>query len=394
MNLFVSYSHKDSRWLERLLVHLRPLERDGHIDIWSDKRIDPGVNWSAEIQTAIADSETAVLLVSADFLASEFIVSNELPPLLLAAKMRDCIIIPVIVGPCLFSSIKGLREFQAVNSPREPLTGMSKSQAEDVLCKVARTILGRISPEQDEHAMDLQRDKDTNSSPSARRKLVGSPVIDALIADVKLAAWDEAQRVALRVLSMTDSAGRNEVFESLLDYQDCSDEEDRFWGATQTIECCLRLAPWLINHIQLSRLAAHKNFSVRSVAASICMDMAHAAPDRVPIDILQKLSVYDEDWYVETPANSAIKAMAHSFPAVLNVFYERLKSNVAEERSHAAIALHDVALKEPWLLDSKLLKRELVNLRRLGDDQTSNYLKRVLLKLEGVKPKDPYIYGL
>jgi hypothetical protein len=41
--VFISYCHKDRRWLQRLLVHLKPLERQGVLDIWEDSRIEPGM---------------------------------------------------------------------------------------------------------------------------------------------------------------------------------------------------------------------------------------------------------------------------------------------------------------------------------------------------------------
>ena len=63
--LFVSYSHKDERWLSRLLVHLRPVERTGRIDLWADTRIRPGEQWSTAIESALANAELGVLLVSA-----------------------------------------------------------------------------------------------------------------------------------------------------------------------------------------------------------------------------------------------------------------------------------------------------------------------------------------
>ena len=74
----MSYSHEDRPWLERLRVHLRPLERAGLVDLWDDRRIKPGTRWRDEIRNAMAEARIAVLLVSADFLASDFIASNEL----------------------------------------------------------------------------------------------------------------------------------------------------------------------------------------------------------------------------------------------------------------------------------------------------------------------------
>lgn len=107
-NVFVSYSHVDKQWLERLRVHLKPLERKGKIDLWSDKKIDPGKKRKEEIARALKESVVAVLLISADFLASEFIDSDELPPLLAAAAKEDTVILPVIIGHSSFTENESL----------------------------------------------------------------------------------------------------------------------------------------------------------------------------------------------------------------------------------------------------------------------------------------------
>jgi hypothetical protein len=48
--VFISYSHADRKWLERLQVHLRPLIRDSIADIWDDNRIQAGDAWRIEIR--------------------------------------------------------------------------------------------------------------------------------------------------------------------------------------------------------------------------------------------------------------------------------------------------------------------------------------------------------
>jgi TIR domain len=390
MNIFISYSHKDAHWLERLKVHLRPFERAGRIDAWSDTRIATGNEWRKEIKSAIASAQAAVLLVSADFLASEFITSNELPPLLLAAKRRSCAILPIIVGPCLYPEIQDLRDFQAANSPRSPLGGMRKSDAEKVLSEVAMRVL-----ELSRNALVQQRPgRLSNVTKKRSGKFVGSPEIDDLIKNLHLGEWDAAERVALNVIALTNVRGKNRVFDALLRYADCPDEDDRFWGATMTFECCLRYAPWLITRLQFSTLAKHKNFSVRSVAASICLDMAQSAPDRVPIDILIPLSRYDEDWYVEAPANAALKSMASAFPAVLEVFFSRLQSNLPEERLHAASAIRGLTKKDAELLDRERISAELARMKELGDQDLITELEKVLHLLKGVQRKSRWRYGL
>ena len=95
MKVFVSYARADTKWLRRLQVHLRPLERSGQIMLWSDAQIEAGQRWREEINTAMDESQVAILLISADFLASDFIADNELPPLLAAAESQGAIILPV-----------------------------------------------------------------------------------------------------------------------------------------------------------------------------------------------------------------------------------------------------------------------------------------------------------
>lgn len=138
--VFVSYSHADVRWLERLRVHLKPLERQGALALWDDTRIKPGSRWREEIRNALEHARVAVLLVTADFLASDFITTNELPPLLRAARKRGTLILPVIINHCRFEQTEGLSEFQAVNCPSKPLVAFRSARREELFRDLSRSI--------------------------------------------------------------------------------------------------------------------------------------------------------------------------------------------------------------------------------------------------------------
>lgn len=144
LRIFVSYSHTDSCCLDRLLVHLKPLERTCKIDCWSDRRILAGNKWRKAIADNIRTAAVAVLLVSADFLASDFIVNDELPPLLIKAEAAGMRIIPVIIKPCGFTRDESLQNFQCLNDPKQPLLGMSEIEQESLYDKVAAEICNEV----------------------------------------------------------------------------------------------------------------------------------------------------------------------------------------------------------------------------------------------------------
>jgi hypothetical protein len=139
--VFISYSHADKKWRDRLYVFLKPLESDGTVVRWDDTEIRPGQNWRNEIKRAIDKAKIAVLLVTADYLASDFIRDNELPPLLAAAEEDGAVIMPVVVSPCLFNETTNLSKFQAVNSPSKPLSNMSKSAQAELWVKLTKDIV-------------------------------------------------------------------------------------------------------------------------------------------------------------------------------------------------------------------------------------------------------------
>ena len=220
-----------------------------------------------------------------------------------------------------------------------------------------------------------------------------NPRIQDLIKNVQLGNKESTIEPAMQIIAATDSAGRNELFSSLLRYQYCADQE-LLWKALPTIEACAEFSPDLVTRSVLWEMAQNPDFSVRSSAASICMDLAQFAPDRVPVDLLTRLSVHSEDWYVESPANAALKAMVRSMPAVLRIFFMRLHSANSEERVHAAHALRDIAKKEPEILDRDEIRGELARLRTLGDKKSVEVLKTVLDRVGRARRVEGYKYGL
>jgi RNA polymerase sigma factor (sigma-70 family) len=138
--IFISYSHADRKWLDRLNTYLRPLERDQKIISWSDLVIKPTQLWREEIQLGLDNAYVAILLISANFFASDFIHKIELPTLLEAAENSGTKIMSLIIGASRFSREPKISRFQAINDPNQPLESLKKHQADAVLQSVADTV--------------------------------------------------------------------------------------------------------------------------------------------------------------------------------------------------------------------------------------------------------------
>src|SRR3954469_6165522 len=111
--VFVSYSHADREWPRRFDVMLQPEVREGRLAVWADTDVDAGDNWRSRIDAAIERASVALLLVSPDFLASRFIMNEELPALA-AAGVR---MVPVLLRHCLWDRVPVLTQVQWAHDP-------------------------------------------------------------------------------------------------------------------------------------------------------------------------------------------------------------------------------------------------------------------------------------
>jgi formylglycine-generating enzyme required for sulfatase activity len=144
--LFISYSHVDRGWVERLQTMIRPLVRSEALRLWDDSQIPAGAKWKVEIEKALASAKVALLLVSDHFLASEFVTNQELPPLLRAAEEEGLCILWVCLGPCFYEATP-IHEYQAVLPPGEPLEALSPVQQKAALKTIAGAIRDALRSE-------------------------------------------------------------------------------------------------------------------------------------------------------------------------------------------------------------------------------------------------------
>lgn len=132
------YCREDELFAQRLRTHLQPAIRQRRIDLWNSERLVPGTLWQCERDRAVQSVSVAVLFLSADFLASDFLVQYELPRLFSRAT-TETIILLIHVSPCEFRGT-GLEQFQAVNSPERPLVLLRSPGRESIFARTAALI--------------------------------------------------------------------------------------------------------------------------------------------------------------------------------------------------------------------------------------------------------------
>ena len=165
-HVFISYSHADRQWVERLKTMMAPLLRAGQprLLLWDDSQIAPGSPWRQEIETALEQARVALLLVSDAFLASEFVMNEEVPKLLAAAKHNGVRILWVSVSPCLVEHTP-LHAYQAVLPLERALEELSPPDQKRALKRIAETILAASREPQAPAALERERTARPESKP-------------------------------------------------------------------------------------------------------------------------------------------------------------------------------------------------------------------------------------
>ena len=100
LTVVVSYSHKDEEHRQALGSVLSTLQRQKLVDLWSDHRIKPGTDIDQEITDALCAADLVLLLISADFIASDYCYLRELKTALVRHEKRASVVVPLIVRPC------------------------------------------------------------------------------------------------------------------------------------------------------------------------------------------------------------------------------------------------------------------------------------------------------
>ena len=191
--LFISYSHRDTAWVERLRTMLRPLEQRYGLERWDDSRIQAGMVWREEIEKALGSAQVALLMVSADFLASDFVTREELPELFHAARKEGLRILWVPLRPCLWKDIPEIEQYQAAIPPARTLAQMAEVEQEEAFVQIAQEIKRAFQ----EEAQRRAREKEERERQEAERQAESErQEAERLALEEQKLQRQEAERVA------------------------------------------------------------------------------------------------------------------------------------------------------------------------------------------------------
>jgi hypothetical protein len=142
--VFVSYCREDAEWLQRFAVMLKPEVRNRPpVQLWHDTLIGAGEQWRAELEDAIARTRVALLLVTPDFLASDFIMNVELPALVAAGA----VLVPVLVRACSnWMAVDVLSRVQWARDPERhgPVAALRKRDVDGAIAHATRAVVAAL----------------------------------------------------------------------------------------------------------------------------------------------------------------------------------------------------------------------------------------------------------
>jgi hypothetical protein len=127
--IFISYSHKDKAWKA---VTQPGVGNGGYFRRWEDRQIATGDEWQPEIEKSMAAASLGILLVSADFLGSKFIRSEEVPRLMKQRIEQGLRIFPIIIRPCPWQAVDWLARLQVRPKDGKPLASFRGYKVEDL----------------------------------------------------------------------------------------------------------------------------------------------------------------------------------------------------------------------------------------------------------------------
>lgn len=173
VKIFFSYSQKDEALRDELATHLSLMKRQGIIEAWYDRQISPGDEWADEINENLNLADIILLLVSANFLASDYCYDKEMKRAMERHEKREARVIPIILKPTDWSNVP-FSKLQGLPRNGEPVTTWyNKDEAFLDIAKGIRKVVEEIAKSKTSPASEAITPSSTNGALTAsqRRRL-------------------------------------------------------------------------------------------------------------------------------------------------------------------------------------------------------------------------------
>lgn len=121
LEIFFSYAHADEPLRDKLEGHLSAMKREGLITSWHDRRILAGEPWAERIDAHLDTADIILLLISADFIASDYCYGIELNRAMERDSHKEARVVPIILRPCDWSRLP-FASLQALPTHARPVT--------------------------------------------------------------------------------------------------------------------------------------------------------------------------------------------------------------------------------------------------------------------------------
>jgi len=123
--IFFSYSKFDREYLEQLLRHLSVLRRKGKIAAWDDQLILPGEEWDDAVKNQLAQADIILLLISADFLSTDYIWDVEIKTAMERHAQKSAQVVPIVLRPCSWEEDTPFGKLNGLPSKAKPVSSYS-----------------------------------------------------------------------------------------------------------------------------------------------------------------------------------------------------------------------------------------------------------------------------
>ena len=248
VTLFYSYAHEDEALRDELQGHLKLLERRGLLAPWHDRRIVPGADWSGAIDSYLRNAELVLLLVSKDFIESDYIMGTELAVAMQRQAANATVVVPIVVravdlDPDDAQDLPFLK-LQALPTDLRPVT--SWPNRDEAWTNVAKGLRATVKAIRESRPADLKADSLPDlpdlpenaalmrrsgeffrhsielgsSAPDAEKVPVADPLLDRVVADVSQQIVQASIARSAPPLSANGAAVLQAQTRSLIDFTD------------------------------------------------------------------------------------------------------------------------------------------------------------------------------